>query len=554
MMTRSRRTLAVHAVIALSSAAAACRSTTPKPTPTPAPATRPAAVIPAYLQPLASLSAHHIVPAPVSVVAGTGAPFALTAATTIVVPAGNGEVQRIAEQLAMVLRPSTAFANPITQSDAAAPAGAIVLRLGGPASLGNEGYELTVSSDSVRILAAAPAGLFHGTQTLRQLLPAGIESEISFGRGATWTVPAGQISDRPRFAYRGAMLDVARHFFTVDEVKQYIDVLALYKMNVMHLHLGDDQGWRIQIDSWPKLTSIGATTEVGGGPGGFYTKQDYADLVRYAQDRYVTIVPEIDMPGHTNAAIAAYPQLGCSRPTPGVFGGTQPAGVYTGTEVGWSVFCPDSEGVYKFVDDVVKELAAMTPGPYIHLGGDEVHVLQLPQYVKFVERVQDIVYNNGKTYMGWEEIGRGRMRPTTIVQQWKSDSVPPAVTQGAKVVMSPSNKAYIDMKYDRGTELGLTWAAIIELRPSYEWEPTTYMKGVREDQILGVESALWSETVHNIGSALYMTLPRLPALAEVGWTTPAGKSWEGFRERIAAHAPRWRLLGMNYYASPQVAW
>jgi hexosaminidase len=553
MTTRFRRSHSIHAVIALSSVAAACRTTAPKPAPAPAPATA-TAVVPAYLQPLASLSAHHIVPLPVSVAASTAAPFALTAATSIVVPAGNAEVQRIAEELALIMRPSTAFANPITQSDAAAPAGAIVLRLGGPASLGKEGYQLSISSDSVQILAAAPAGLFRGTQTLRQLLPAGIESQISFGRRTVWTVPAGQITDHPRFEYRGAMLDVARHFFTVNEVKTYIDVLALYKMNVMHLHLGDDQGWRIQIDSWPKLTTVGSVTEVGGGPGGFYTKAEYADLVRYAQDRYITIVPEIDMPGHTNAAIAAYPQLGCSVPTPGIFGGTQPAGVYTGTQVGWSVFCPDSEGVYKFVDDVVKELAAMTPGPYIHLGGDEVHVLQLPQYVKFVERVQDIVYNNGKTYMGWEEVGRGRLRPSTVVQQWKSDSVPPAVTQGAKVVMSPSNKAYIDMKYERGTELGLTWAAIIELRPSYEWEPTTYMKGVREDQILGVEGALWSETVRNIGSALYMTLPRLPALAEVGWTAPSQKNWEGFRERIAAHAPRWRLLGMNYYPSPQVAW
>jgi len=552
MMIRNRRSLSIHAAIALSSVAAACRTTTPKPAP--APATPPAAVVPAYLQPLASLSAHHIVPEPVSVVAGTGAPFALSATTAIIVPAGNAEVQRIAEQLAIIMRPSTAFANPITQSDAPAPAGAIALRLGGPASLGKEGYELRVSADSVQILAAAPAGLYRGTQTLRQLLPAGIESQISFGRRTQWTVPAGQITDHPRFEYRGAMLDVARHFFTVKEVKQYIDVLALYKMNVMHLHLGDDQGWRIQIDSWPKLTSVGSVTEVGGGPGGSYTKAEYADLVRYAQDRYITIVPEIDMPGHTNAAIAAYPQLGCSVPTPGVYGGTQPAGVYTGTQVGWSVFCPDSEGVYRFVDDVVKELAAMTPGPYIHLGGDEVHVLKLPQYVKFVERVQDIVYNNGKTYMGWEEVGRGRLRPTTVVQQWKSDSVPPAVTQGAKVVMSPANKAYVDMKYVPGTELGLTWAAIIELRPSYEWEPTTYMKGVREDQILGVESALWSETVRNIGSALYMTLPRLPALAEVGWTQPSQKSWEGFRERIAAHAPRWRFLGMNYYPSPQVAW
>ena len=241
---------------------------------------------------------------------------------------------------------------------------------------------------------------------------------------------------------------------------------------------------------------------MGGGPGGFYTKQDYADLVRYAQDRYITVVPEIDMPGHTNAAIAAYPQLGCSDRRRAYSAGRSRRGSTRARRWGGACSAPTARVVYKFVDDVVKELAAMTPGPYIHLGGDEVHVLQLPQYVKFVERVQDIVYNNGKTYMGWEEVGRGRMRPTTVVQQWKSDSVPPAVTQGAKVVMSPANKTYLDMKYDRGTELGLTWAAIIELRPAYEWEPTTYMKGVREDQILGVEGALWSETVqqHRLGA------------------------------------------------------
>jgi hexosaminidase len=347
---------------------------------------------------------------------------------------------------------------------------------------------------------------------------------------------------------------VARHFFTVDEVKQYIDVLAMYKMNIFHLHLGDDQGWRIQIDSRPKLTEVGGSTEVGGGPGGFYTKADYAEIVRYAADRYVTVVPEIDMPGHTNAAIASYPELSCSRPMPASTAVARIPGTYTGTEVGWSTFCPDSENVYAFVDDVVREIAAMTPGPYFHIGGDEVHVLKDPQYIKFVERTQDIVYKYGKTPIGWEEIGKARLRPTSIAQQWKSDSVPPAVRQGAKVVMSPAPKAYLDMKYTANTELGLTWAAIIELRTAYEWEPLTYMKGVSEEQILGVEGALWSETVHNIGSALFLTLPRLPALAELGWSMPAQRQWEGFRQRIAGHAARWRLLGYNFYPSPQVDW
>jgi hexosaminidase len=388
------------------------------------------------------------------------------------------------------------------------------------------------------------------------LLPPAVEGELSYGRNAAsaWSVPPGQITDRPRFAWRGAMLDVARHFFTVDEVKQYIDVLALYKMNIFHLHLGDDQGWRIQIDSRPKLTEIGGSTEVGGGPGGFYTKADYADIVRYAADRYVTIVPEIDMPGHTNAAIASYPELRCSRPTPVSAAPARVPGTYTGTQVGWSTFCPDSENVYQFVDDVVREIAAMTPGPYFHMGGDEVHVLKDPQYIKFVERVQDIVYKYGKTMVGWEEIGKARLRPTSVAQQWKSDSVPPAVMQGAKLVLSPANKTYLDMKYNRSTELGLDWAALIELRGAYDWEPLTYLKGVREEQILGVEAPLWSETVHNIGTAFYLTVPRLPALAEVGWTAASHRSWDDFRQRIAAHAARWRLLGVNFYPSPQVEW
>jgi hexosaminidase len=328
----------------------------------------------------------------------------------------------------------------------------------------------------------------------------------------------------------------------------------MYKMNIFHLHLGDDQGWRIQIDSRPKLTEIGGSTEVGGGPGGFYTKADYAEIVRYAADRYITIVPEIDMPGHTHAAIASYPELSCSRPMPTSTAAARVPGTFTGTEVGWSTFCPDSENVYAFVDDVVKEIAAMTPGQWFHMGGDEVHVLKDSQYVKFVERVQDIVYKYGKTMVGWEEIGKAKLRPTSVAQQWKSDTVPPAVLQGAKLIMSPAPKAYLDMKYTPNTELGLTWAAIIELRTAYEWEPLTYLKGVKEDQILGVEGALWSETVQNIGSALFLTLPRLPALAELGWSHPEQRQWEGFRQRIAAHAARWRLLGLNFYPSPQVDW
>ena len=553
MSKQSFRIVHVGVGLVLGIALAACRPSVPvSGAPQPAPSRRPPLQ---RIAPLASLGGNSIVPAPASVTPAGGAPFALTESTTIIVSAGDTAAARIGEMLATIFRPSTGFRFPVTASDAPAPNGSIVLRLGGAAELGGEGYDLAIGADSVRLTAASAAGLFHGIQTLRQLLPAPIEAEQSAHRMASgWTVPAGHIVDRPRFAWRGAMLDVARHFFTVDEVKQYIDLLALYKLNTLHLHLSDDQGWRIQIDSWPKLTDVGGSTEVGGGPGGFFTKQDYAAIVRYAQDRYITIVPEIDMPAHTNAAIASYPQLGCSNPTPGVYGGTQPLGTYTGIAVGFSALCPDSAETFKFIDDVVREIAAMTPGPYFHMGGDEVQALTNEQYSRFVERVQDIVYKYGKTMVGWEEIGKARLRPTTLAQQWKSDSALLAFRQGTKLILSPASKIYVDMKYTPATELGLEWAGFVELQTAYDWDPVTFLSGVSETAIAGVEAPLWSETVQNITAAEYMAVPRLPAVAEVGWSPASVRNWESFRTRIAAHAPRWRLLGINYYPSPQVAW
>lgn len=513
-------------------------------------------VRPLQIAPLATLEAHHVIPLPVSVTPADGAPFTLTSFTTIVVPAGADQVSRLAEIVAATLRPSTGYRIPVSAGDGPAPNGSIVMRLGGPATLGTEGYDLTIAADSVRILATSPAGLFHGAQTLRQLLPAGIEAQQSGSKvSSVWTVPAGHIVDSPRFAWRGAMLDVARHFFTVDEVKQLVDVLALYKLNTLHLHLSDDQGWRIQIDSWPKLATVGGASQVGGGAGGFYTKADYADIIRYAQDRFVTIVPEIDMPAHINSAIAAYPELGCSRAMPPDTAAGAPApGLYTGIEVGWSALCPDKDIVFKFIDDVVGEIAAMTPGAYYHMGGDEVQLLTPEQYATFVERVQDIVARHGKTMIGWDEIGRSRLRPGTLAQMWREDTTVAAAKQGAKLIMSPASRAYMDMKYTPATELGLEWAGYVEVQTAYDWNPVTHFRGPTEDEVLGVEAPLWAETVQNITAAEHLLMPRLPAIAEVGWTPQASRNWESFRSRIASHAPRWRLLGINYYASPEIAW
>lgn len=536
---------------ALLVALATAPSASAQPTPPAAPATSP---------PLTSLDAHRVIPLPTNVTPAAGAPFTFSATTGIIAD-GPASVTRTADYLASILRKSTALPLPVTRAgrSAAAVGNVVVLRVDTTAqsvAAGDEGYTMDITADTIRIVARTPAGVFFGVATLRQLLPFGIEAEQSALRIAPdVSVPAGRIVDAPRFAWRGSMLDVARHFFTVDEVKQHIDLMALYKLNRLHLHLADDQGWRIQIASWPLLTKVGGSTEVGGASGGFYTKADYTDLVRYAAARHIMIVPEIDMPGHTNAAIAAYPALGCSRPTPSIFGnGTQAAGVYTGIRVGWSALCPGKAITWRFVDDVVRELAAITPGPYFHIGGDEVEVLTHEQYAAFVERAQRIVRKYGKTMIGWEEVGKAKLQQGSIAQLWRSDTALLAVKQGNQLIMSPGPRTYVDMKYTPSTEVGLRWAGYIELRTAYDWDPATHSAGLTESSILGVEAPLWSETVKNLTAAQYLLMPRLPALAEVGWSAQAQRGWDGFRTRIAAHAPRWRLLGINYYPSPQVEW
>jgi hexosaminidase len=493
-----------------------------------------------------SVQTPKLVPAPASLTAADGAPFTITALTSIITDGGEEGV-RIGEVLALLLRPSTGFPLPVSSSTSSAPLATpgITLRLAADRdALGDEGYELTVDADAIRLVARRPAGLFRGVQTLRQLLPPEVESHMKTAR-TSWMIAPVAIVDQPRFRWRGAMLDVARHFFTVQEVEQYIDLLALYKLNVLHLHLADDQGWRIAITSHPELTALGSSTQVGSGDGGFYTQSQYAEIVRYAGERYVMIVPEIDMPGHINAALIGHPELSC---------GTRPPAPYRGTDVGWSTVCVDKEETYALVDDVVREIAALSPGPYFHVGGDEVQTLSVPQYTRFIERVQGIVGRHGKQMIGWEEIAKARLQPTTVAQQWKSDSVRAAVQYGARILLSPASRVYLDMQYTPATELGLHWAGYVELHDTYDWNPGTYLAGVDERSIIGVEAPMWSETLRNIGAVEYLAVPRLPALAEVGWTAQEGRSWNDFRARIATHAPRWHYLGVNYHRSPQVAW
>jgi len=363
-------------------------------------------------------------------------------------------------------------------------------------------------------------------------------------------VPGGHVVDHPRFAYRGAMLDVARHFFSVAQVKRYIDQIALYKVNYFHLHLTDDQGWRIVINSWPRLATFGGSTAVDGDPGGFYTQADYADIVAYAKSRYITVVPEVDMPGHVNAALASYAELNCDGKAPPL---------YTGTDVGFSSLCVSLPITYRFLDDFIGELAAITPGPYIHIGGDEAQATTPADYKAFMDKAQKIVAAHGKTVLAWHQVAQDATPlPSTVAQFWDTDKNNPAVAaatkKGTKLVLSPANKAYLDMKYTESTPLGQDWAGLIEVKDAYGWNPGSYLVGVSEPAVLGVEAPLWTETIRTSANIEFMAFPRLAAIAELGWSPASTHSWTAFRKRLGAQGPRWTVMGVNYYRSPQVPW
>lgn len=372
-----------------------------------------------------------------------------------------------------------------------------------------EGYILKSKKDQISIEATSSQGLFRGLQTLYQLIPREAiyneESEFNL-----WVIAGCTIVDYPEYEYRGAMLDVARHFFTVTDVKRYIDLIALYKINKLHLHLTDDQGWRIEIKSWPKLTEIGGSTEVGGGEGGFYTQEQYKEIVDYAAQRHIEVIPEIDMPGHTNAVLASYPELNCNN---------RATALYTGMRVGFSSLCIDKEITYQFVDDVIKEVAAITPGEYIHLGGDESHATSKEDYNLFLKRAFKIVKKYDKKVMGWEDIESAKVDSSFIVQHWtNTDKANNGASQQAKVVLSPAPHTYLDMKYNDSTQLGLTWAGAIDINKGYNWIPSTILDVKYNNQILGIESPLWSETVKNIKDIEYMAFPRLIGHSELSWS------------------------------------
>ncbi|QMU75377.1 family 20 glycosylhydrolase [Streptacidiphilus sp. PB12-B1b] len=501
-----------------------------------------------------------LVPEP-SAVAATGGPGYPVTPATVLRAEGGPAAGQVAGQLAALLRASTGLTLPVRGAEppatgpgaavlgaglAQAGDGGVVLRLDPAAGTGPEGYRLASGPGGVLVTAVTGAGLFHGVQTLRQLLPAK-------GPGM---VPAVRIADQPRYAVRSAELDVARHFFPVPVVEQTIDLLAEYKFNYLHLHLTDDQGWRIAVPGLPGLTGVGAATEIGGGPGGYYTDADYRAIVAYAAARYITVVPEVDMPAHINAALTAYPALAC--------GGSGAADPRPYTRVGGATdsLCTGSPSSYAFVDQVVAELARLTPGPYLDVGGDEALSVDPADYAAFMTRVSAIARAHGKQPEAWEDAASARGGPA-LLGVWHPVSQEPAglparlaaaVRGGARLLLEPADHAYLDQKYDASTPLGLDWAGYVGVARSYGWDPATLLAGVPSNAVAGVEAAVWTETIATPQQLQTMLLPRLPALAEVGWTPQADRDWSSFRLRLAAQAPRWDAQQLAWTRAPGVPW
>lgn len=490
-----------------------------------------------------------LVPAPASVLAGDGR-MPVTASTRVA-----GSAAAVA-QLIDAVEQRSGIRLIADDHDAA-----ISLRID-ESIAAPEGYALAVG-DTAEVVGADAAGLFYGVHTLLQLLRQDDDG--------SWGLLRATVDDAPRFARRGVMLDVARHFFGVDDVTRFIDAASAFKFNHLHLHLSDDQGWRIEIESWPKLTELAASSAANGDPGGFYTKDDFREIVAYAGSRHMIVIPEIDLPGHTHAIGVAYPelvdapvlndelvarseQLGQPLPVAG-----EP---YTGWGVGHSSVRIRDERTYDFIRDVVRELAELTPGPYLHIGGDESLGTTPSDFDHFAARATEIVVAAGKTPIAWHEMGSAPgIAEGTIGQYWGSTTPQGAhaadaarfVDRGGALIMSPSDTAYLDMKYTADFPLGLSWAGTIDIETAYGWEPTAVLD-VPESAVLGVEAPLWSETTRTLAEVEQLAFPRAAAHSEIAWSPRASHDWDSFRARLGGMAPLWDAAGIDFHRSTEITW
>jgi hexosaminidase len=445
-----------------------------------------------------------------------------------------------------------------------------------PAHLPPEGYRLSVAPEGISIVAGGDAGAFHARTTLLQLVPPGALASSRAGLERPWPVPCVEIVDHPRFSWRGLMLDTCRHFFPVEFVKKFIDTLAFHRMNVFHWHLTEDQGWRIEIRRHPELTDVGAWRSgtligrlSGEGPwefdgvrhGGFYTRSEVRDVVDYAAERHVTVVPEIEMPGHAQAALAAHPELSC---TGGPFEVSRTWGIHE------EVFCAGSDAVFSLLEDVIDEVAALFPGPFFHIGGDECPKARWKACPKcqarmraegladedalqswFIRRIERMVTARGKRLVGWDEILEGGLAPNATVMSWRGvEGGIEAARQGHDVVMSPTTHCYLD--YQQASAPSgepIAFDAYLPLEKVYSYEPVpAELTPEQGRHVLGVQGNLWTEYIATPERAEYMSWPRACALAEAGWSPGGARDWGDFRVRLAAHLPRLDVLGVRYRA------
>lgn len=512
--------------------------------------------------PSAVQNQYNIIPLPASLQTTDGQ-FLLSENTVLV---ADTAIQNIAVYFADKIKPATGYELSIVAEEKAI--NTIIFQLDESISA-EEGYTLSINSKRILLKAKQPNGLFHGVQTLRQLLPKEVEQSQKV-TNITWALPAVEIDDAPRFSYRGMHLDVSRHFFGVDEVKKFIDLLALHKMNRFHWHLTEDQGWRIEIKKYPKLTEIGGFrngTLIGhynDQPhqfdnkryGGFYTQEEVKEVIAYAEAQYITIVPEIELPGHAQAALAAYPELGC---TPGPFEVLQKWGVSD------NVFCPKEE-TFDFLENVLTEVIDLFPGQYIHIGGDECPKTKwkesafCQQLIKkeglkdehelqsyFIQRIEKFINSKGRSIIGWDEILEGGLAPNATVMSWRGiEGGIEAAKAGHDVIMTPTTNCYLDYYQSDHPDEPLAIGGFLPLKKVYQYEPIPAELNAEEAKhVLGTQGNIWTEYMKTFDKVTYMAFPRASAIAEIAWSPKEAKDFDNFVSRLPKHLSRLDYLGVK---------
>jgi hexosaminidase len=539
-----------------------------------------------------------LIPAPFYFMGKSGSPFTLK--ETTVITYSDASLRKVAELLSGHLREMTGWAVEVSENPSESRTGSIHLQTQPgvkgletlPASIGlsakdgnpaDERYKLTIAGRKIEITATSPEGVYRGVSSLCQLING------SPKEGDARKIAPLEINDGPKFAWRGMSFDVSRCFFDVEEVKQMIDLLALYKMNVLHWHLTDNQGWRVEIKKYPELTKAGAAMPNNGRKGGYYTQEQYKEIVRYAADRFITVVPEIDMPGHTAAVFASYPELKNAVNAKNIR--------FNIPGQALAALDPDDDKTMAFVEDVLTELADMTPGAYLHIGGDETFGMSEDKFIAFIDKVRPMIQKLGKKMMGWQETSRASVGGSDIIQHWiyldnsrsmednegLASMLPPeviklfmetfaeaahdverALDKNVRIILSPQRFVYMDQRYKEPAadpsqqaeqdRLGLAAYPKVTVEGLMQWDPMTFNPLIREENIAGVECAIWCETIESFSDLQFLVLPKLSGLAEKAWSANGATDWGEYRIRLGAQSPLWDKSGWNYFRSSLVDW